>query len=184
MAKTIITLCNMENDKGKEFVFALDEFTYDFNDTHRDIINFLREADWEVVDVDIESDLEKNIEKATCDYIEKYFTIDKEALEHLLEQIEELETEANSEYDVVTLWNEYCDATYHYDDQVFYFDEEFLDMASTDKIELVNKILYGDVHPNHEYASFNGYGNIVTTDYPVEDWMDVDDLVKWYIEER
>ena len=183
MAKTTITICNMENDKERAFVFS-DEFAFDFNDTHRDIINFLRGADWEVVYVEMESDLQAEVEKALRSYIEDNFTLDKEALEHMLEQIAELETEAEYTSDVVTLWNEYCDATYHYDDQVFYFDEEFLDMASTDKFDLVRKILYGDVHPNNEYACFNGYGNIVTTDYPIEDCMDVDDLVKWYIEER
>ena len=181
MAKMTITICNMENDKGREFVFAIDEFAYDFNDTHHDIINFLGEADWEVVDVEIESDLEKHIEKATCDYIEKYFTIDKEALEHLLEQIAELETEANSVYDVVTLWNDYCIDTMHSDDYIDIFNDSFVDDVCTDKMDAIYRCVFGDVNVNHTWAKLNGYANIVTTDYPIEDWMDVDDLVKWYI---
>ena len=177
MAKTLITIRNLNNDTEKTFAFPNDQAYID-NEKEK----FLHGAEWMIVDIDFDSDIYRGLQRAVRDYIEDHFTFDD--VETLFDKIDEMETEAEYTSDVVGLWNEYCYSQENYDDEISYFDEDFIDMVSIDKMDAVRKCLFGEVNYNDEYAKLNGYANIITTNYPVEDWMDEYDLIAWYIEEH
>lgn len=93
--------------------------------------------------------------------------------------------------DAVQLWNAYCEASNRYDDRLECMAElpELFDLSDRDSVfNLLNRFYYGhdenDIHssanPNRNYFYFNGYGNIVTTDYP-SDVIDVDELTEWIV---
>lgn len=93
--------------------------------------------------------------------------------------------------DAAYLWNAYCDATNSFDNRLECMDElpDLFDLSDRDSVfNLLNRFYFGhdenDIHssanPNRDYFYFNGYGNVVTTDYP-SDVIDVDELTEWII---
>ena len=92
----------------------------------------------------------------------------------------------------VSLWNEYCDKARRYDDCIEYMDSlpKLFDTSSADGLfNLLNRFYFGhdsndeksNACPNRDYFTFNGYGNIITTDYP-EDFMDIDELAEYIVD--
>lgn len=92
----------------------------------------------------------------------------------------------------VCLWNEYCDAASRYDDRIEDMATlpDLFDTSSADAVfNLLNRFYFGhdendeksSANPNRDYFYFNGYGNIVSTDYP-QDQIDADDLAEWIVE--
>ena len=62
--------------------------------------------------------------------------------------------------DRLSIYNDY---TVNYGDpdrEVFNFDEEFFDLAFTDKMEVCRATVFGKVNFNDEYIHFNAYGNL------------------------
>lgn len=111
---------------------------------------------------------------------EKLFEAIKEAIENM------------DNGSAVCLWNEYCDAARRYDDRIEDMATlpELFDTSSSDAVfNLLNRFYFGhdendeksSANPNRDYFYFNGYGNIVSTDYP-QDQIDVDELADWIIE--
>lgn len=93
--------------------------------------------------------------------------------------------------DALYLWNAYCEATNNYDNRLECMDElpDLFDLSDRDSVfNLLNRFYFGhdeneehsSANPNRNYFYFNGYGNIVTTDYP-SDVIDVDELTDWII---
>ena len=65
----------------------------------------------------------------------------------------------------------------------YYFDEHFFDDFSIPAYEAARATHFGDVNWNHDYISYNGYGNFVTTDEL--DWEDEEDeIVEAWIDEN
>lgn len=94
--------------------------------------------------------------------------------------------------DAISLWNEYCDASSRYDDRIENMDSlpEIFDTSSADGLfTMLNRFYFGhdendtnsSANPNRDYFYLNGYGNIVSTDYP-KDIIDADELASWIIE--
>lgn len=61
-----------------------------------------------------------------------------------------------------------------YDDDIWIDMENFDDyMNHLSPIEIAQRIFYGDFCPNHNYFKFNGYDNVVSSDYlDYEDYLD------------
>lgn len=92
----------------------------------------------------------------------------------------------------VALWNEYCDKVNNYDGCIEYMGQlpELFDTSNADGLfNLLNRFYFGhdsndeksNACPNRDYFTFNGYGNIITTDYP-EDFMDIDELAEYIVD--
>ena len=92
----------------------------------------------------------------------------------------------------VSLWNEYCGEVRRDDNRIEYMDflPELFDTSSADGLfNMLNRFYFGhdsndensSANPNREYFTFNGYGNIITTDYP-EDFMDIDELAEYIVD--
>lgn len=63
--------------------------------------------------------------------------------------------------ELVRIHNDYCDTSKFYDNMVYLMDE-FDDLfGNCSPWELVRMAFYGhEFNPNHDYFTFNGYGNL------------------------
>lgn len=80
----------------------------------------------------------------------------------------------------IAIWNEYA---YSIGDEPICDMGEFNEIASgMQPFDIALKIRFGDFNPNHNYFRFDGYANLESTDYPVEEWLDgmEDDLADFY----
>lgn len=109
----------------------------------------------------------------------------------LFEQVKAVIEEMDGE-ELVYLWDEYCDAEGRYDDRIEGMSNlpEILDISDGDGVfNLLNRFYYGhdandensSANPNRDYFIFNGYGNIITSDYP-SDFVDFDELAAYIAE--
>lgn len=65
----------------------------------------------------------------------------------------------------------------------YYFDEHFFDDFGIPAYEAARATHFGDVNWNHDYISYNAYGNFITTDEL--DWeTEEDEIVEAWIEEN
>lgn len=106
-------------------------------------------------------------------------------LEAIKQAVENMDESA-----AVALWNEYCDTVKRYDDRVEYM-ESLPEMFGDDIFNILNRFYFGydypdeksSANPNRDYFYFNGYGNIVSTDYPTHsDIMDIDEMAEYIAE--
>lgn len=92
----------------------------------------------------------------------------------------------------IGLWNEYCNRAGREDDRIMFMEDlpELFDASHARGLfSLLNRFYFGhdenDEHssanPNRAYFYFNGYGNIVTTNYP-SDVVDAEELADWIID--
>ena len=112
----------------------------------------------------------------------------------ILECIKEMD-----DCEVVSLWNEYCYTTNHYDDEILTYDslkELISNDSQNDTIYWLNRFFFGSddysesgsANPNRNYFTFNGYGNIISFDYIYNEYsnefshIDIDDLVAYIVE--
>lgn len=80
--------------------------------------------------------------------------------------------------ELLSIYNEF--ATETYDNDIYTmdeFDEICEGMTATD---IARRIYNGDFRPNDEYFTFNGYDNLISTDF-LEDFIDFDDLADYIV---
>lgn len=93
------------------------------------------------------------------------------------EQIKEFLENEIDDGQLKQIWNDYCD-TYSGDDVVYDMDEFDDIMSSSTPTDIADRIFYGDFKPCHKYFSFNGYANLVSTDY-LDDLIYISDLAEY-----
>ena len=103
------------------------------------------------------------------------------------EQIEDLvfDTINNmSDSEMIDLWNEYCGDNGYYDGRIEYFDEGVFNdlMSGKTPYEIYQIIDNSDISFFDDYCRYDGYE--LNTFSDVYDSIDIDDLVKWVIEEE
>ena len=89
-----------------------------------------------------------------------------------------------SDSEIIDLWNEYCGENGYYDDRIEYFDEGVFNdlMAGKTPYEIYQIIDNSDISFFDDYCHYDGYE--LNTFSDVYDSIDIDDLVKWVIEEE
>lgn len=111
----------------------------------------------------------------------------QEAIEAIRDFIEDMD-----DGEAVSLWNEYCDNASRYDDRIEYMEslsELYCDLDGDGLFNLLNRFYFGhdendeksSANPNRDYFYYNGYGNIVTTDYP-KDCIEAAEIAEWIVE--
>ena len=98
--------------------------------------------------------------------------------EKLIELIQEM-----SVADTVSLHNEYCYETNCYDNEIFDADrlDEICEGQSATWI--MNRVHFGDYHPQANYIKFNGYGNFQSIfDYEIFEYIYEQDIVDYILE--
>ena len=109
----------------------------------------------------------KTTENIIEEMIERYFDRYPEALEEIIEELDS--------------WNGYLG-----DDRYYSMDDISEFFYDCDPVEILNRAFYGhdedntnsSFNPNREYFSFNGYGNLVSSDY--KDYSAFND--RWLVE--
>ena len=86
--------------------------------------------------------------------------------------------------EIIDLWNEYCGDNGYYDDRIEYFDEGVFNdlMSGKTPYEIYQIIDNSDISFFDDYCHYDGYE--LNTFSDVYDSIDIDDLVKWVIEEE
>ena len=89
-----------------------------------------------------------------------------------------------SDSELINLWNEYCGDNGYYDDRIEYFDEGVFNdlMSGKTPYEIYQIIDNSDISFFDDYCHYDGYE--LNTFSDVYDSIDIDDLVKWVIEEE
>ena len=89
-----------------------------------------------------------------------------------------------SDSEMIDLWNEYCSDNGYYDDRIEHFDESVFNdlMAGKTPYEIYQVIDNSDISFFDDYCHYDGYELNTLSD--VYDSIDIDDLVKWVIEEE
>ena len=89
-----------------------------------------------------------------------------------------------SDSEMIDLWNEYCGDNGYYDDRIEYFDEGVFNdlMSRKTPYEIYQIIDNSDISFFDDYCRYNGYE--LNTFSDIYDSIDIDDLVKWVIEEE
>ena len=102
-------------------------------------------------------------------------------------QIENLVTDTiynMSDSEMIDLWNEYCGDNGYYDDRIEYFDEGVFNdlMSGKTPYEIYQIIDNSDISFFDDYCRYDGYE--LNTFSDIYDSIDIDNLVKWVIEEE
>ena len=90
-----------------------------------------------------------------------------------------------SDSEMIDLWNEYCGDNGYYDDRIEYFDEGVFNdlMSGKTPYEIYQIIDNSDISFFDDYCRYDGYDELNTFS-DIYDSIDIDDLVKWVIEEE
>lgn len=75
--------------------------------------------------------------------------------------------------ELVSVWNEYCDANNMYDDRIYYMSELDEVFSGQDATYILNRAFFGhdqwgdesEFNPNRDFFTFNGYGNLISLDW-------------------
>ena len=91
-----------------------------------------------------------------------------------------------SDSEMINLWNEYCGDNGYYDDRIEYFDEGVFNdlMAGKTPYEIYQIIDNSDISFFDDYCRYDGYELNTFSDVYDSIDLDIDDLVKWIIEEE
>ena len=89
-----------------------------------------------------------------------------------------------SDSEMIDLWNEYCGDNGYYDNRIEYFDEGVFNdlMSGKTPYEIYQIIDNSDISFFDDYCRYDGYE--LNTFSDIYDSIDIDDLVKWVIEEE
>lgn len=67
--------------------------------------------------------------------------------------------------ELVSIWNEYCDAVNYMDDRIESMDAFDELMSGMEPHEIAQKVCYGDFSYAQDWFAFNGYGNLISFDF-------------------
>lgn len=90
---------------------------------------------------------------------------------HYKEQVERM-----TDSEKVSAWNQMCQDQNRSDDEIFSNDEEFFSMFFSDTMEAVRAVCYGEYRYQDEWVTFNGCGNLESSNDP-DQFIDDDELI-------
>lgn len=76
--------------------------------------------------------------------------------------------------EIIQFHNDYCDREGS-EDQIYENNGDFFDLFFSKPIDAVRAAQYGDYRYTDNFVRFDGYGNLESTDEPLE-WVDFDAL--------
>lgn len=90
--------------------------------------------------------------------------------------------ESMSDDELIETWNEYCDDSNRFDDHVCSMDELDEILYRETPSTIADLVYYGEFNPNHEYFTFDGYGNLESSDW-ADSFVDNKDMALYYMDE-
>ena len=86
------------------------------------------------------------------------------------------------DWELTGVHNEYCQKVNYTDDMIY--DMSMLNefYHGKDPLDILLDAYNGAFNPNDDWFRWNGYGNLESTDRPVDDWIEIDDIADYIIE--
>jgi hypothetical protein len=84
--------------------------------------------------------------------------------------------------DKLNMWNEYCSENGDPDNQIYENDEEFFNLFyANDVFGAVQRAVYGEYNPMHDFVTFNGYANLesISSSEGLERYIDDNELAEY-----
>ena len=84
--------------------------------------------------------------------------------------------------DKLNMWNEYCSENGDPDNQIYENDEEFFNLFyANDVFGAVQRAIYGEYNPMHDFVTFNGYANLesISSSEGLERYIDDNKLAEY-----
>ena len=85
----------------------------------------------------------------------------------------------------ISLHNEYCEHDHKYDDHIYDMDEFDEIVGECLPSDVARMCYYVDFCPTDSYFWYNGYGNLVSSDYPATDDESpfyINDIIKYIVD--
>lgn len=104
----------------------------------------------------------------------------RNAREEVLEMLRDMD-----DYELVAIHNGYCNEANYVDDKIYSmseFDELYYCMDGKSPLDVIRDAFNGSFNPNDDWFRWNGYGNLESTDRPIDDWVDIDDIADYIVE--
>ena len=88
------------------------------------------------------------------------------------------------DYELVAIHNEYCDEVNYVDDRIYSMGEfnELYCMDGKSPLDIIMDAYGGSFNPNDDWFRWDGLGNLESTDYPGNDWIDIDEIADYIVE--
>ena len=101
----------------------------------------------------------------------------RNAREEVLEMLRDMDN-----WELIGVHNQYCDKASYADDMIY--DMSMLNEFYYDKdpLDILRDAYNGAFNPNDDWFRWNGYGNLESTDRPVDDWIDIDEIADYIVE--
>jgi hypothetical protein len=91
---------------------------------------------------------------------------------------------AMDNYDLVTLNNEYCQAANYHDSEIFANDEDFFQtFFEIDTLKAIQATQFGDYRYHDNWVTFNGYGNLDSFNWVIDNLCELVPTMAAYIVE-
>ena len=101
------------------------------------------------------------------------------------QKMEQIEAILNDMYDdeLIEIHNRYCDANHNYDDKMYNNDDATLDevVGECTFSDAVCKLSYGGYSHSDSYFWFDGYGNLESSNDPLDNIF-VDDIARYVVD--
>ena len=86
-----------------------------------------------------------------------------------------------NDYELVAIWNDYCDKNNYYDNKIYNTDNDFDWLFENESpTKIAESVCFGNFNANDNYFIFDGYGNL-KSGYALE-LIYVDELARYIAE--
>ena len=101
----------------------------------------------------------------------------RNAREEVLEMLRDMDN-----WELIEIHNAYCEKVNYTDDMIY--DMSMLNefYHGKDPLDILLDAYNGAFNPNDDWFRWNGYGNLESTDRPVDDWIEIDDIADYIVE--
>lgn len=90
-----------------------------------------------------------------------------------------------ADYELIAIHNDYCEVNNDSYSHIIDNDDEAIDSMFNTPSEAIRAASFGDYNHSHDYFILNGYGNLVSFNYTLDDNcpIDISELAQWLVSE-
>ena len=131
--------------------------------------------------------MQKSIDKEICiaytklnnkhnNILQQEETIMRNMRDEVLEMLRDMDDE------LIEIHNAYCEKVNYTDDMIYSMSmlNEFY--YGKDPLDIILDAYNGAFNPNDNWFRWNGYGNLESTDRPIDNWIDIDEIADYIVE--
>lgn len=100
----------------------------------------------------------------------------RNAREEVLEMLRDMDDE------LIEIHNAYCEKINSADDKIYGMGMLNEAYYGKNPMDILLDAYNGAFNPNDNWFRWNGYGNLESTNRPIDDWVDIDDIADYIVE--